>query len=79
MFLREVEKFQKYFPDLKIIQINRSDYFIYPLSGGFEHPGFIPVFSLPVMRIFEKCMNPVGNFFAFRLFIVLENEKNDAC
>jgi len=76
MFLRQAEKFRKYFPDFKIIETSCSDYFIYPLSGGFEHPNLIPGFFLPVMRFFERCMDPVGSFFAFRLLVVLANEKN---
>ncbi len=75
MFLREPEKFRKLFSEFEIIRTNYSDYFVYPLSGGFEHPSLIPLFSLSFLRGVEKFIQPLGSFFAFRLLIVLENRK----
>ena len=75
MFLREPNRFRQIFPQFDIIQISYSDYFVYPLSGGFEHPSLIPLFALPFLQFFEKLLQPLGPFLAFRLLIVLENKK----
>lgn len=76
MFSKQIERFNKQFPNLNLIKKSCSDYFIYPLSGGFEHSNFIPLFALPFLKFLEKLISPLGTLFAFRVLIVLEKNKS---
>ena len=77
MFVREPDRFREQFPDFKIIRTTLSDFFVYPLSGGFEHPSLIPLSALSFLQFCEKLLMPLGAFFAFRMLIVLENKRNE--
>ena len=75
MFSKEVERFKKKFSHFNILKKSYLSFILYPLSGGFEHKSFIPSFSLPFFNFIEKIMRPLGQFFAFRIFIVIEKDK----
>lgn len=72
MFVRGSKRFKKRYPQFPIIKKQYSDYFIYPLSGGFARKSLIPCWSLPVLRFMEKMIQPLGFLCAFRLFLILE-------
>jgi len=72
IFERDKHLFAKNFPRLKIIKLEKTDFIIYPLSGGFHHPSFCPLFLYQIFEHLEKLFNPLKNFLAFRLFVVLE-------
>ena len=60
------------FPNLNIITKERTDFLIYPLSGGFHHPSLCPMFLYPAFEYMEKLLRPLNRLLAFRLFVVLE-------
>ena len=72
IFERYKHWFVKDFPVLKIIKKERTDFIIYPLSGGFHNPSLCPLFLYSTLRYLEKILHPLNRFLAFRLFVVLE-------
>jgi len=72
IFERDKHLFAKKFPRLKIIKLEKTDFLIYPLSGGFHHPSLCPLFLYQIFEHLEKLFNPLKSFLAFRMFVVLE-------
>ena len=72
IFERYRHQFVKNFPHFKIIKKERTDFIIYPLSGGFHHPGLCPLVLYSTFNYLEKLLSPLNHFLAFRLFVVLE-------
>ncbi len=72
IFERYKHRFAENFPGLKIIKKERTDFIIYPLSGGFHNPSLCPLILYSTFMYLEKILNPLNRFLAFRLFIVLE-------
>jgi len=72
IFERHKHQFFKDFPGLKIIKKEKTDFIIYPLSGGFHNPTLCPLFLYSTLDYLEKILNPLNHFLAFRLFVVLE-------
>ena len=72
MFERDKNLFAKKFPGFKIIKIEKTDFIIYPLSGGFHHPGLCPLFLYQTLEHLERLFNPLKSFLAFRMFVILE-------
>jgi len=72
IFERHKHRFFKDFPGLKIIKKEKTDFIIYPLSGGFHNPTLCPLFLYSTLDYLEKILNPLNRFLAFRLFVVLE-------
>ena len=72
MFERDKNLFAKKFPGFKIIKIEKTDFIIYPLSGGFHHPGLCPLFLYQTLERLERLFNPLKSFLAFRMFVILE-------
>ena len=72
IFERYKYRFAKDFPGLKFINKKRTDFIIYPLSGGFHNPSLCPLFLYSTLRYLEKILHPLNRFLAFRLFVVLE-------
>ena len=66
------DKFVKSFPRLKIIREKKTDYLIYPLSGGFHNPNLCPPFMWPICEYIERLLRPLSRYLAFRLFVVIE-------
>jgi len=72
IFERYKHWFAGNFPGLKIIKKERTDFIIYPLSGGFHNPSLCPLSLYSTLRYLEKILRPLNRFLAFRLFVVLE-------
>ena len=72
IFERFEHRFVKDFPGLKIIKKERTDFIIYPLSGGFHNPTLCPLFLYSPLEYLERILHPLNRFLAFRLFVVLE-------
>lgn len=73
LFYKNEDKFNRRFSKkLKIVKKERSDFVIYPLSGGFEKRQLMPDFLIPVFNVFEFLMKPFAALFAFRCYVVLE-------
>lgn len=72
IFERYRDQFVEYFPQFNIIKKERTDFFIYPLSGGFHHPSLCPAVLYSTFENLEKLLSPLNRLLAFRLFLVLE-------
>jgi SAM-dependent methyltransferase len=79
IFERYKHQFVKYFPRLKIIKEERTDFIIYPLSGGFHNLNLCPLFLYSAFEYLEKLFHPLNRLLAFRLFVVLEKNANFIC
>lgn len=71
IFKRDREKFKKFFPRLKIIEIKAHIPFRYILSGGLSFPQLIPSFTYPLILKFEKLISPLnpwlGMFYTIKI------------
>jgi len=74
VFEKYREQFKKIFPRLKIIQEEKMDFFIYPLSGGFHNSTLCPLFLWRSLEFIERFLRPLNRYMAFRLFMVIEKE-----
>jgi SAM-dependent methyltransferase len=72
IFEKYKNEFCNNFPRLNIIKKERSDFFIYPLSGGFHNPSLCPLFLYSAFEYLEKLFRPFNRLLAFRLFVVLK-------
>lgn len=72
IFERYRDQFLNFFPQFNIIKKERTDFIIYPLSGGFHHPSLCPLVLYPIFEYLEKLLRPLNRLLAFRLFVVLE-------
>ena len=72
MFEKYKERFIEAYPHIRIIRQERSDFILYPLSGGFNNPSLCPLFLYNLFDRLEKILKPLSCFLAFRIFIVLE-------
>ncbi|MEW6664790.1 MAG: class I SAM-dependent methyltransferase [Thermodesulfobacteriota bacterium] len=63
--------FMQQHPHLRILREEKSDFLMYPLSGGFHHRSFCP---LSLGRFLERCerlLRPLKSCLAFRVLLVL--------
>ena len=72
IFERYRNLFVDKFPNLNIIKKERTDFLIYPLSGGFHHPSLCPLVLYSTFEFLERLLCPLNRILAFRLFVVLE-------
>ena len=72
IFEKYKERFIEACPHLKIIRQERSDFILFPLSGGFNNPSLCPMFLYNLFDRLEKILKPLSCFLAFRIFVVLE-------
>jgi SAM-dependent methyltransferase len=72
IFQQYNKQFVDQFPHLNIIKKEKTDFIIYPLSGGFHHPNLCPIILFTVFDYMEKLLRPLNRLLAFRLFVVLE-------
>lgn len=75
IFCRDRERFEKEFPDLKIIKISLSAPFRYLLSGGVSMKSFIPVFLYDVVKGIEFFLSPLNRYLGMFMTIELEKVK----
>ena len=54
------------------LRTNGLAYFAYPLSGGFDRPSLLPLWSIDPLLRFERWCRRFGRLLAFRLLVVLE-------
>lgn len=71
---RHWHRFTQRYPAFKKLAQRWFGFFLYPLSGGFDHPSLIPFFLHRPLRLIEKFLSPLGRFLAFRFLVVLEKK-----
>lgn len=72
LFWRHLDQFQERFKELPVIHREISDFFLYPLSGGFEFVSLLPGWAAPLAGKLEKLGVHLAKFLAFRGLVVLE-------
>jgi hypothetical protein len=77
IFEKYRNKFIHQFPGLRIVQEEKTDTFLYPLSGGFHQPSLCPRFLWGPMEYLENLAAPLNGLFAFRLFLTLEKGQGN--
>ena len=75
LFEKRREDFVRFFPNLRIIQEERMDSLMYPLSGGFHNRSLCPRFLWKAVGFVEEMVRPLNRYLGFRLFVVLEKES----
>ncbi len=74
MFSKEIKRFHKEFPNLKVIKKELLTFILYPLSGGFDRKSFVPAGMVKYISFIEKIFCPFGFIFALRSFVVIEKK-----
>lgn len=73
IFVRDREKFEKEFPELKIKKITPHSPFRYIISGGLSIRQLLPSFTYEIIKIFESFLAPLNKQLA--MFVTIELEK----
>jgi SAM-dependent methyltransferase len=74
LFGKSFGRFRERFPKLQRVFQRRHAFIAYPLSGGFEHPSFLPMSIAGLVQAAERFLTPLGPWLAFRIFVVLEQK-----
>ncbi|RPI72573.1 MAG: class I SAM-dependent methyltransferase [Desulfobacteraceae bacterium] len=72
IFEKQRKQFEILFPDFQIVNMQKTDFIAYPLSGGFHGANLHPLFLWAFTERVEKWLQPLASCLAFRMFIVLE-------
>ncbi len=72
LFERSNRRFHELYPNLKKLRQRRLAFLAYPLSGGFEHPSLMPTWMIRPVLAFERLLNMLNRYLAFRILVVLE-------
>lgn len=73
MFGRHLARFNREFPNLRLVARQRFSLFAYPLSGGFKAWSLLPAALAPPILRMENALAPVlGPVMAFRMLVVVE-------
>ncbi|NGZ08326.1 MAG: methyltransferase domain-containing protein [Nitrospira sp. LK70] len=75
LFERNQPRFQSRYPGFSVQHIRRLACLAYPLSGGFDHPSFLPEWLMtPILRL-ERTLERIGRLLAFRMLVVIERRS----
>ena len=74
IFEKYRSRFDRHFPKLRIVQEERTDSLMYPLSGGFHNRSLCPRFLWKVVGCAEDMLRPLNRYLGFRLFVVMEKD-----
>ena len=74
VFERSYERFRQLYPQFAKVAHERLAFFAYPLSGGFDRPSLVPLWSIDALLRLEHWCRRLGRFLAFRLLVVLEKD-----
>lgn len=72
LFERSFNQFAALYPQFKRLFHRRLAFWAYPLSGGFDHPSFLPMWLARPALWMEKTLSCLNRLCAFRLLVVLE-------
>lgn len=75
VFERDLNLFEKIFPELKVRSIKKHTPLRYMLSGGVSMKQLVPSFSYSIIKAFEKLMGTIIPGFAMFQFIELQKTK----
>jgi SAM-dependent methyltransferase len=72
LFFKDRALFERRFPRLRIVSRLRRSLVVYPLSGGFSGPKFLPRALEGMGWGMERVLSPLAPLMAFRLVVILE-------
>ena len=75
MFSKEIKRFHKEFPNLKVIKKELLTFILYPLSGGFDRKSLVPAKCLKYLTLIENILKPLKKILALRTLIVIEKHE----
>ena len=75
LFERSSRRFQALYPTLRKLHHHRLAFFAYPLSGGFDHPSLMPTWMVSPVLAFERLLDVLSRYLAFRVLVVLEKDE----
>jgi SAM-dependent methyltransferase len=75
LFERSSRRFHELYPSLKKLQHRRLAFWAYPLSGGFDHPSFLPMWLAHPTLWLENTLSFLDRICAFRVLVVLEKSR----
>jgi SAM-dependent methyltransferase len=79
LFDHHPEETMKRLPGLEIASIDRTDFVVYPATGGFSYFCLVPArLAQPLQRLESRLLRRTGKVTAMRLLIVLEKRSGSA-
>jgi SAM-dependent methyltransferase len=73
LFLRGQKRLAQACPSLRLIDVHRFAWLVYPLSGGFRRWSLVPQAALTAMLSLDRALEgPLGALAGFRLIAVME-------
>ena len=75
LFERNRPRFLSHYPGFTVQHIRRIACLAYPLSGGFDHPSFLPEWLVSPLLKLERTLERVGWLLAFRMLVVIERRS----
>jgi SAM-dependent methyltransferase len=72
IFFRQLDRFQRGWPELAIVERQRLSLLLYPLSGGFAGRPLVPYAACAPLAAVERSLRPTAALLAFRCLVVLE-------
>ena len=73
IFFRDKERFEKDFPDLKIVKLKPHTPLRYLISGGLSFKQFLPSFTYDFIKLIEAFLAPLNKFIG--MFLTIELKK----
>lgn len=74
MFGKDFKRVKKYFPKLKLIFIDKYDYFFHVFYGNFSYQQILPDFLYEPLKRVEKLLGFMYNICAFKMLVVMEKK-----
>jgi len=72
LFERFFNQFAALYPQFRQLYHRRLAFWAYPLSGGFDHPSFLPLWLVRPTLWLEQTLGFLNRLCAFRVLVVLE-------
>ena len=73
LFVESPDETQQRVPELTLEEVHRSDFIVYPATGGFSYYSLVPAsLAEPALNLEERLLKRTGNLTAMRLLVVLQ-------
>ena len=73
LFVNSLDETERRVPGLRLTSLQRSDFLVYPATGGFSYDCLVPSrLAEPLHRLESRFVGRTGKLTAMRLLIVLE-------
>jgi SAM-dependent methyltransferase len=75
MFGRDFKRVKRKIPQLKLIHLDKYDYFFHLLYGNFSYKQLIPSFFYQPLKKLEQNLRFLKEILSFKMLVVLEKKK----